>query len=75
MNMAILFDVAVLLRGGKELRRILLPFPPNCGNQIELTGSVYIVTKTMYDLSAYQGGCGSAIPTKTFVRMKTDDDF
>jgi hypothetical protein len=29
----------------------------------------------MYDLSMYQCGSTSAIPTKIFVRRKTDNDF
>ncbi len=70
-----LFDVAVLLRGNREIRHILLPFLPRYEDQIELNGKVYIVIKVMYDLSAYQGGCNLAIPAKAFVRLKTDNDF
>lgn len=70
-----LFDVTVLLRGNREIRRVLLPFLPRNEDQIELNGKVYIVVKIMYDLSTYQGGCNSAIPAKVFVRLKTDNDF
>lgn len=70
-----LFDISFLLRETKEIRRVSLPFLPRNGDQIVLNGSVYIVTKTMYDLSTDQGGCTSAIPAKVFVRRKTENDF
>ena len=73
--MDILFDISFLLQETKEIHHVLLPFLPRNGDQIVLNGSVYIVKKTMYDLSTYQGGCPSAIPAKVFVRRKTDNDY
>lgn len=70
-----LFDITFLLRETREIHHVLLPFLPRGGDQIELNGIVYIVIKTMYDLSTYQGGCTSTIPAKVFVRRKTDNDF
>ncbi len=70
-----LFDVVVLLRGNREIRRILLSFLPRNEDQIELNGKVYIVIKVMYDLSAYQGGGNLAIPAKVFVRLNIYNDF
>lgn len=70
-----LFDITFLLQETKKIHHVLLPFLPRHGEQIELNGIVYIVIKTMYDLSAYQCGCTSAIPAKISVRRKTDNDF
>lgn len=70
-----LFDISFLLSETRELHHVLLPFLPRHGDQIKLNGTVYIVEKTMYDLSAYQCGCTSAIPAKIFVRRKTDNDY
>lgn len=70
-----LFDTTFLLREPTEIHHVLLPFLPRHGDQIELNGTVYIVIKTVYSLSAYQYGCTTAIPAKVFVRRKTDNDF
>lgn len=75
MDMTVLFNVAVSLLGRRELRRVLMPSLPDLGDEITLDGKTYIVTKRIYDLSDRQGDRGSAIPAKTIVRPKTDNDY
>ncbi len=69
-----MFDV-VILQGTKQVLCARLPFLPGAQDQFEFNGTVYIVSKTIYDLSAYQDGSTPAIPAKVYVRRKTDNDY
>lgn len=69
------FDVTLLLKRTKVVFHGFLPFLPKDGDQIKLDGKVYIVQRTVYDLSECQIAHTSAIPAEVTVRMKTDNDF
>lgn len=69
------FDVTLLLKGTKVVFHGLLPFLPKSGDQIKLDGKVYIVQRTIYDLSECQNSRTFAIPADVTVRLKNDNDF
>ncbi len=74
MERNMMFDV-ILLQGTKEILCARLPFLPRAQDQFEINGTAYMVSKTIYDLSAYQDGSTPAIPAKVYVRRKTDNDY
>ncbi len=75
MENNIIFDVTLLFKGTKVVFHGLLPFLPKVGDQIKLDEKVYIVQRTVYDLSECQNSSVCAIPAEVMVRMKTDNDF